>query len=73
MSFKDSLDIEAISSISSNIAEKIESIKEFGHVSIHPSAEDKLKSDKEKIIKLLTEVDDILDGLTEEMQDWYSY
>jgi hypothetical protein len=73
MSFKQSIEIEKIQNIVNNINEQLESIEEYGHVSIPSDEHFKLKERSEKIVNLLNACSIELDNFTNEITDWYSY
>lgn len=73
MSFKQSIEIEKIQEIVNSINTQLESIEEYGHVSIPSDEHLKLKERSEKIINLLNICYLELDNFNNEITDWYSY
>ena len=73
MSFKEAISIEKIKEITDEIYAHVESIVEYGYVTIASDEYSKLKERSEKLQKLLKECEKELNSFCDEMTDWYSY
>ena len=73
MGIRDHIDIAAMKTLSNGIWDSIDSLNEFGYAS-HPSEfNEKYKMQGQKIVKLLTEANAILDELCDESTENFEY